>query len=357
MVAKKVTLTGYHFIATTLLATSTLASCDVVRRDESPGFDDLFPEVARIVLQPDPDEPMANISSLIGRPDGGVVVVDGRTHRVREFDASGRLEHVLGGPGRGPGGLRDPSAAMLGPNGELHVVERGSSRRTVFWPGDSVSISTLPGLYGFAIQRIPDGYLVGLGTEDERLAILSSGDELVARFARRDPRIALTPYWIYYAQERVAVFGDLVFVNSSFSPVVRVFSTLGDSLYSIRGRPTGWMEATHPGVSSVATAGDRVRMDSWARSFTVVAGLVATSGVVVVQYGRHDPKPDDPYGVKPITASVFSIEGQNLASGIELGRRILAGGERVYVLESEPPDAWTISVRVWSRPRLRDDSD
>ncbi len=339
-----------------LIALPILAGCDLLSGDsDEVTFDEMFPEVWRITLEEVASEPMAAISNLLPRPDGGFVVVDARTHRIREYDANGRLERVLGGPGRQVGELQEPTAVMRGEGGELHVVERGSSRRTVFWPADSASTFELPGLYGFWLHRIDDGFIAGVGAEEARFAILSPDGQLRARFGSRDRRVVQTPYWIYYVQERATAFGDRIFINSSFSPVVRVFSTVGDSLYSIVARPSDWVEPAHPGVNSTATAGDRIRLDRWARSFTVVAGLAATNGVLVVQFGGHDPGPTDPYRVIPRTASVFEIDGSRLAADIELKMPILAGGEFLYLLAARPPEPWTISVRIWARPDLEAD--
>lgn len=332
-----------------LLAVLPLVACDrAASPDTAPSFDDLFPTVARVTLEEAPDDPIVEITSLTPRPAGGFIVVDGPAGRVRLYDDTGRIERSLGGPGEGPGELQSPAAAAEGPSGELHVVQRADSRHTIFWPGDSVSMTRVPGLYGFWLHWLADGYVVGLGRQDERYAVLSAEGDVRARFGRRDPRVQEMPFWVFFVQERAAVDGDRVFVSSSFSPDVRVFSTSGDSLYTFGTPPRGWIEPTSPEIGTIASDADRARLEEWARSFTVVTGLAAADGVVLVQYGNHDPRPGEPYRVVREHADVYSADGIKLAEELELTWRILAGGARIYLLESSPPEGWTISVRELS---------
>lgn len=325
-----------------------VAACGSDRAETAPTFDALFPEERRVSLEEDADGPLTEVTSFTPRADGGFVVVDGPASRVYQYDAAGRLERVWGRPGEGPGELRAPSAAAYGPSGELHVVERGSPRRTVFWAEDSVSVHRLPAGYGYWLHAAAEGLLVGLGTQDERFGLLSYDGHLIARFERRDPRIAEAPFWVFFVRERAAVAGDRVFVNSSFDPTIRVYSTSGDSLFSFGTAPPTWVEPTRPDIAAISSPADRARVEAWARTFTVVTGLAAVDGVLVVQYGRHDPGPNASDRVVRRTADVYALDGEKLVEGMPFDRRILGGGSRLYVLESEPPDPWTVSVRRYA---------
>jgi hypothetical protein len=331
-----------------LLGTVSIGGCDVVGSTTRTEFDELFPEVVRVSLEDDVEEPLAEITSLTPRSDGGFIVVDGISARVLEYDSAGRLERVRGKPGRGPGELRSPSAAVEGPSGELHVVEHGSPRHTVFWSADSVSIGTLPGHYGYSLHRVAEGLIVGIGTEEERFAFIPFSGGVHVRFARRDPRIAEIPFWIFFARERASVADARVFVSSSFSPIVQVFSTSGNPIDSIGVVPSHWTQPTRPPVDALTTPDDRARLEAWARSFTVVTGLAATDNVLVVQYGQHDPLPNAPTHVVRERVDVYSMGGEKLVEGVELRSRLLSGGSHLYLLESEPPGPWTVSVRRWS---------
>jgi len=341
------TLMRLHRISCTVCA-ALVSACGSDRVGTVPSFDALFPEVRRVSLEEDADDPLTQITSFTPRADGGFVIVDGPAARVRVYDAAGRLERVWGRPGEGPGELRAPSAAAYGPSGELHVVERGSPRRTVFWPEDSVSVHRLPANYGYWLHAAAEGLLVGLGTQDERFGLLSYDGNVIARFGRRDPRIAEAPFWVFFVRERAAVAGDRVFVNSSFDPTIRVYSTSGDSLYAFGTAPRTWVEPTRPEIATISSPADRARIEAWVRTFTVVTGLAAVDGVLVVQYGRHDPGPNASDRVVRHTADVYAADGEKLVEGVPLDRRILAGGSRLYLLESEPPGPWTVSVRRYA---------
>lgn len=330
------------------LCAALVGACGGDRVDTVPTFDALFPEERRVSLEEDADDPLTEITGFTPRADGGFVVVDGPAARVRQYNAAGRLERVWGRPGEGPGELRMPSAAAYGPSGELHVVERGSPRRTVFWAEDSVSVHRLPANYGYwqlAIVREEAEPLVLRAETDEEA--LTCGVE-IARFERRDPRIAETPFWVFFVRERAAVGGDRVFVNSSFDPTIRVYSTSGDFLFAFGTAPPTWVEPTRPDIAAISSPADRARIEAWARTFTVITDLAAVDGVLVVQYGRHDPGPNASDRVVRRTADVYTVDGDKRVEGLPLDRRILAGGRRLYVLESEPPGPWTVSVRRYA---------
>lgn len=117
------------------------------------------------------------------------------------------------------------------------MVERGSPRRTVFWAEGSASVHRLPASYGYGLHAAGEGLVVGIGTQDERFGIRSYDGTLIARFERRDPRIAETPSWVIFVRERAAVAGDRVFVNSPFDPTIRVYTTAGDLLHAFGTAP------------------------------------------------------------------------------------------------------------------------
>lgn len=313
-----------------------------------PTFDNLFPEFARLSLEELPDDPLAEITSLRPLSNGGFVVVDGQSDRVREYGSTGRLRRTLGSSGDGPGELRQPTDAVEGPEGELHVIERGSPRHTVFWSADSVTTTELPGLYGFWLQETDIGLVAGVGTPRERFASLSYDGDLIARFALRKPEIQETPFWVFFVRERATALGDRIYINESFSPTIRVFSPSGDSLHAFGTTPQNWIDPTHPGIATISNPADRERIEAWARSFSVVTDIAATDSVLIVQYGRHNPSPTDSYHLVRKNADVYSMNGRKIVEGLELSKRILSGGEGIYVLEAEPPNPWTISVRRWS---------
>ena len=77
----------------------------------------------------------------------------------------------------------------------------------------------------------------------------------------------------------------------------------------------------------------------------MVTGLaVRGDSLVVVQYGRHDPQPQDSRHLRHETVDVYSETGTKLFEGLEMDRPILVGGDRLYVLSGEPPAGWIVTV-------------
>src|SRR5690606_1763313 len=113
-----------------------------------------------------------------------------------------------------------------------------------------------------------------------------------ARFGRRDPRIAETPFWVFFVRGHAAVADGRVFVNSSVDPTIRVYSTSGGSFFAFGTAPSTWVEPTRPDIAAISSPADRARIEVWTRTFTVVSGLAGVDGVFVVQCGRHDPRPN-----------------------------------------------------------------
>lgn len=67
-------------------------------------------------------------------PDGRVAVLDRMTQEVHVFGADGVHERTFGGPGAGPGELRDAQGLLLGPEGLLRVPDAGNARMSYFDP-------------------------------------------------------------------------------------------------------------------------------------------------------------------------------------------------------------------------------
>ncbi|MGI9628019.1 MAG: hypothetical protein ACR2QM_14370 [Longimicrobiales bacterium] len=307
----------------------------------------MFPERERIVLAEPPDDPIAEITHLNVTDDGGLLVTDALTHRVIQFRRSGELVRILGRPGVGPGELDEPRAAAEGPQGEVVVVQQGSPRVTAYWPNDSVSVAELPGHYGFWLARTGAFWIAGVATREDRFAILSSDlVEVVNRFGPMAEEVLQTPFWIFLARDRAAVLSDrAILLNNSFSPVVQVLDGQGNEQGQFGVPPASWVQPTEPPIDRLSQPGDSDRITEWSKTFTVVTGLaVRGDSIVVVQYGRHDPADQDRNRLRHQTADLYEPGGNRIREGVLLERRILAGGERLYLLSGEPPEGWTITV-------------
>lgn len=74
------------------------------------------------------------IRQIAPLPDGRVAVLDRMAQEVRVFGADGRHERTFGGPGAGPGELRDAQGMLLDSDGLLRVPDAGNARMSYFDP-------------------------------------------------------------------------------------------------------------------------------------------------------------------------------------------------------------------------------
>lgn len=311
-----------------------------------------FAESARIELEELPGDPIVGIDQVGTRPGGGFLVADRQAGRVRLFDDAGRQVRVVGRPGEGPGELGEPDAAVEFPDGEVAVLQRASPRLTIFRPDTAPRVMDIPGQYGFWAAPAGSGFVAGVATRETRFTVFEKSGIPSASFGRRDPSVAATPFWIYFAADHAAVLGDRIAVNTSLFPSVRIFSLEGDSLSSFPLDFSNWRQADPPPVSDLRTPGNRERLEEWARTFTVVRQVAAVDdSLLVVEYGQHDPRQADPYFVFPTTADVYTTSGTRLVAGLKLPGPVVGGGKRLLVLVAEPPNAWTIAALEWVGPK------
>lgn len=104
------------------------ASCDV-------GFDTIatISDVSEPGILPDG-------YLFLERGAAGSIITAGRDgQQVLVFDSTGRLQHVLGQRGSGPGEFRFVRKPMLGPGDSLHVPDLGLGRISVFAPDYSLA--------------------------------------------------------------------------------------------------------------------------------------------------------------------------------------------------------------------------
>jgi len=321
-------------------------------RDEEGGVEgnDPLVEVGRVVLEETPDDPIVGIDFVGRRPGGGYIIADRHAGHVRLFDSTGRQVRVVGMKGEGPGELDEPSAAVEFPDGRLFVLQRASPRLTLFPPDTAPSVSNIHGQYGFWAERSGSGFFAGVATRDTRFARFDDRGVPVARFGARDPAIAATPFWIYFASDHAAVLeeGEMLAVNTSLSPTIRLFDSAGDSVDAWGDPPPSWVPISAPPVLDLSAPGNRERIEEWARSFTVVRQIAAIAdSLLAVEYGRYDPQESDPYRILSSTVDVYSKSGEKIVEGLTLPGPLVGGGDELLALVAEPPDPWTISLLRW----------
>jgi len=309
---------------------------------------DPFLEVGRVVFEETPDDPIVGIDFVGRRPNGGYIIADRQAGHIRLFGAMGHQERVVGTPGEGLGELEEPSAAVEFPDGRIFVFQMASPRLTLFPPDTAPSISNIPGQYGFWAERSGQGFFAGIATRETRFAWFDEAGVPVARFGSRDPAVAETPFWIFFASDHAAVLGAVVAVNTSLYPTIRLFDSAGVSVGAWGEPPPSWVPAAPPPVSDLSVPGNRERIEEWARSFTVVRQIAAVAdSLLVVEYGRHDPRDSDPYHVVSTTVDIYSKSGEKVVEGLKLPGSLVGGGDELLVLVAEPPGPWTVSLLQW----------
>lgn len=309
-------------------------------------FDQAFRLAGQLTLEESESDPLVEVTDLTVRPDGTLLVVDGPASRIRAYSASGDRRWSLGGPGEGPGELENPRSVAVGPEGRLHVVQRGGPRLTVYRGGGPEAPARsfeLPGNYGHWAAPVGDRLAVGIGTRGPRYAVLTFEGREVSTFGARRPDPLDFPAGNFLMEDHAAVLADRILVNTSFSPVIRVHDVSGDSVRAFGEPPPSWQAPEPPAAGAASDAEDGMR--DWMTSFTVVTGLAAVrDSLVIVQYGRFDPGPEQPYRKRHRVADVYRADGTKLYGGLSLEEPILAGGERLYTLANQPPGPWRLNV-------------
>ena len=304
----------------------------------------MFEIVRSVELEERADDPIVGIELVTARAGGGYVIADRAAGRVRVFDGEGRLERALGRAGDGPGELDEPTAAVELDDGRIFVVQRADPRFTTFDRDGSAAVGRLDAQYGFWAARLDERIAVGLGSREERFALMTSDGTTEVTFGRVDPLVNEIPFWIFFATERAAVVGDEIFTNTSLFPTIRAFDGRGDSVRAFGAAPPSWRQAGPPPVADMSEPRARDRIEEWTGTFTVVAALAAVGDSnVVVQYGHIAPIESDPYFVAPRRVDVYDAGGAKRFEDLELTDRVVGGGAHLIVLAAEPPSRWTLT--------------
>jgi len=327
---------------------SSACSPDPAMKQGTPNFEAVFEELDRIELEEPPKTPIVGITSVNRRPGGGFIVADELGDRVYLFDLDGRIQRALGGSGSGPGELDAPTAAVERADGHVFATQRANRRLTEYTPsGDAIAL-TVPGRYGAWLLDLGDGLVAGVGSPADRFVVMTYGGDSLSSFGALDPEVNERPFWIYYARESATLLGDLIAINTSFYPTVRLFNLSGDSVDMIGRAPSGWVQAGDPPVDRARTPQDQASVREWSSGFSIVSGLAGLDdGRLVVQYSRFAPSTRDLYRTEPFAIDVYDREGTVLAEQVPLDAPIFCGGADLVLLVAEPPEPWTLARYRW----------
>lgn len=146
-----------------------------------------FPEALRIGQLDGPlEETFGEITDVIVRDDGAILVLDGLASAVRVFDSNGEFLETVGGSGRGPGEFMSPvGIAVDSDHQRLLVVDITRSLSVFERDGEEyefVTRASLPaapndvcaGAGGMAVSLLPSDLSAPLQLMDDNLAVQHS---------------------------------------------------------------------------------------------------------------------------------------------------------------------------------------
>lgn len=220
-------------------------------------FDSLFRLEREFVLADDAPVPMGMPVSMSVWNEN-LVLVDQMLAEVRVIEPGGRLRHIIGRPGDGPGEFRAPYAAKAHPDGDLVVFDPIARRVSIFNPAGAFSDSwSFPDFFFNSFAIADDGKLLFGGrrldestvSQDQWATIhvfTKSGEHLRSVGAR--PAIGTRPYERNMNQVWLTALGSLAFsvLIASNEAIVHDLDSghewrarAGESFY----RPIEWLSA------------------------------------------------------------------------------------------------------------------
>ena len=223
-----------HLLTITVFVFAFLPGWTGCATDRPPGFEDIFQEEKRIILD-SRDEFLIGPSPSIGTvtPEGDIVVLD-VSPRVGVYDKTGVGKERIGGPGNGPGEYRYPVSITFY-SGDLYLYDNTLSR-----------VSRYDGTYGFVssiliseplheIDFSDDGRLFGYWSTgpSELVCELDNEGQLLRRFVPQSENYndAARSYG-----GGVVLSGGFLYTISPYEYTLSKYSLDGILVDSIRGR-------------------------------------------------------------------------------------------------------------------------
>ncbi len=233
----------------------------------------------------------------------------------------------------------------MGPDGALNVADWGNGRISRFVNGSAFERTIpMPGSPTW-VAPVAGGFIVSMRGRLDRLAMVDTSGRIVREFASWPKEVQDVPYWGSITAAEVAVGAGRVFVASSLIYAVSVYSESGDSLGTFGTPPKSWAAASRPARGAFVGPSGMARAAEWLKTFTVISSLaVYRDSLLVVAHARPGPDVVNFNAQVPNGVDVYGVDGAGIAWDASLKGRVLAGGQYLYVLASEPPDGWAIAA-------------
>jgi hypothetical protein len=337
-----------------LLLLTVLAGCTSEANAPTATFEEVFAREDSFILEEPDGYPITNAHRLALVPDGRLVVVDQPSHTIRIHQPNGRLDAVVGGYGEGPGEFVRPIMATIPPDGYLYVLEssRLVNRFTPELEWDTVFV--LEGLRG-GQRMFPLGndlLIQTIGFREPNFDIMrrySRDGRLLSTFHEQHPTYLTAAYW-WNNPESIAIGSEHIYLMHDKLPYVYRYTRDGEPV-DIFGTPSpSWRQASEPRPGQFQPA-DIERYQAWLRSFTWVSNIALyQDSLLVVANTRYDPenlaRRDPSYH-----ADVYDVRTtEKVDRDIPLPGRLIAGGEHILLIDSEPPGVWRLGRYTLTRP-------
>ncbi|MFO7893207.1 MAG: hypothetical protein R6U63_05710 [Longimicrobiales bacterium] len=132
--------------------------------------------------------------------------------------------------------------------------------------------------------------------------------------------------------------------NTLFYPL-HLYTTGGEFIGDFGFEPPSWRQATRPERGEFVGPPGFDRLIRWRRSSTSLTRLgVLDDSLIVAVHAVHDPTAMDLWASKGTLMDIYALDGEKLWTDVPVPGRVLRVEDYVYMLESLPPDPWTVGV-------------
>lgn len=114
----------------------------------------LVPELTVGSLDGAVEETFGSIATVVGLPDGGLLVFDDQAGEVRRFDSTGAFVHVLGRKGGGPGEYGHVNGIQILPDGRIALWDAAGNRMNLYAPDGEFLATWRLAVQGFYASNI-----------------------------------------------------------------------------------------------------------------------------------------------------------------------------------------------------------
>ncbi len=254
----------------------------------SASFLSKFELIDTVVLEQPDSAPIVRLSGLDVDGSGNMLLGDVSESNVKLFDGTGKLLHVFGRKGDGPGEFSQPRFPRFGPDGLIYVADAQLSRITIFRPnGDlvrTVPLFEFSPLMGFELLGHGGFVVTGPGGENNTVYVFSSAGRLTSSFLSRNrlrpEQDSDAPIWRTASQYWLGVANDTVYVCTTLSDSLWTMPLDGAKIAGRRLILPGYIQPSSP----AAPLRGAPEIMSWLKTFHIAAAIQASDSMVLIPF-------------------------------------------------------------------------